>query len=231
IPPAASGHRSALAAEIPRQRRRAQHAGVPEGVLLQGGSADGDGQRLPGLVRVCIGGACLPTPACGRVLSPPDPYLTVSVAALEAMPFGFTTCTVQVRAVPPTFTVAWIWLADADWMAAPCSVSEAPAVVSTTCSPLPGWKPEPLMVSVCAAAERVMGFGLSEAMAGGATTWKLPLLEASPLGLTTCTVQVRAVAPTSISARICVLLTKAICPPLKVDRKSTRLNSSHLVIS
>src|ERR1017187_4486897 len=55
-----------------------------------------------------------------------------------------------------------------------------------------------------------------EAMAGGATTWKLPLLEASPLGLTTCTVQVRAVAPTSISARICVLLTKAICPPLKV---------------
>src|ERR1017187_5509048 len=132
------------------------------------------------------------------------------------MPFGFTTCTIQVRAVPPTFTVAWIWLADANWMTAPCSVSEAPAVVSTTCSPLPGWKPEPLMVSVCAAAERVMGFGLSEVMAGGATTWKLPLLEASPLGLTTCTVQVRAVAPTSISARICVLLTKAICPPLKV---------------
>src|ERR1039458_8698265 len=27
----------------------------------------------------------------------------------------------------------WIWLADANWMTAPCSVSEAPAVVSTTC--------------------------------------------------------------------------------------------------
>src|ERR1035438_5553291 len=63
---------------------------------------------------------------------------------------------------------------------------------------------------------RAVDEGRSEAMAGGATTWKLPLLEASPLGLTTCTVQVRAVAPTSISARICVLLTKAICPPLKV---------------
>src|ERR1035438_1123091 len=114
------------------------------------------------------------------------------------MPFGFTTCTVQLRAELPTFTVALIWVADVDSMAAPCSVSEAPVVVNTTFSAGPVWKPEPLMVSVCAAAERVIGLGLSEAIAGGAITCKLALPLAAPFGLTTWTVHMRAVTPTLI---------------------------------
>ena len=43
-------HRSALAGEVPHQRRRQQHAGVPPGVFLQGGPADGQGAGVQGLV-------------------------------------------------------------------------------------------------------------------------------------------------------------------------------------
>ena len=35
---------------VPRERRGAEHAGVSEGVLLQGGAADGERERLPRLV-------------------------------------------------------------------------------------------------------------------------------------------------------------------------------------
>ena len=43
--------RPPFAPEVPGQRRGRQHAGVPEGVRLQGGIADGPGQPLPRLVR------------------------------------------------------------------------------------------------------------------------------------------------------------------------------------
>ena len=46
-------------------------------------------------------------------------YFMVRAAELEAVPFGFTTCTVHVRAVAPTFTATFIWLADADWIVVP----------------------------------------------------------------------------------------------------------------
>ena len=44
-------HRSALSRQISRQRRRAEHARVPESLGLQSRAADGGGERLPGLVR------------------------------------------------------------------------------------------------------------------------------------------------------------------------------------
>ena len=47
----AGQHQSALAGTIPRERRGAEHAGVPEGMGLQGWAADGGGERLPRLVR------------------------------------------------------------------------------------------------------------------------------------------------------------------------------------
>ena len=37
--------------QVPRERRRVEHAGVPEGVLVQGRRADGAPERVPGLVR------------------------------------------------------------------------------------------------------------------------------------------------------------------------------------
>ena len=43
-------HRSALAGRVPHQRRGSRHAGVCEGLLLQGRPADGAGERLPGVV-------------------------------------------------------------------------------------------------------------------------------------------------------------------------------------
>ena len=57
-----------------------------------------------------------------------------------------------------------------------------------------------------------MGFGVKEAIAGGAgcaTTARLQLPDATPLGLTTFTVQVRAVVPTLTRARSCVALMNA----------------------
>ena len=56
----------------------------------------------------------------------PGAYFMVRVAELEAVPLGFTTCTVQVRTVAPTFTATLIWLADDDWIVVPCSVVENP---------------------------------------------------------------------------------------------------------
>ena len=50
--PAARADGSALAGPVPRQRHHLEHAGVPEGLLLQGGPADGAGERLPGVVSV-----------------------------------------------------------------------------------------------------------------------------------------------------------------------------------
>ncbi len=47
---AAGADRPALPGAFPRERRGAEYAGVPEGFLVQGGSADGSGERLPGLV-------------------------------------------------------------------------------------------------------------------------------------------------------------------------------------
>ena len=49
--PAASPDRSALAAPVPRERRRAKHAGVRPGLRLQDRPADDAGQCLPRLVR------------------------------------------------------------------------------------------------------------------------------------------------------------------------------------
>ena len=48
----ASADRSALAGEISRGRRGSEHAGIPEGMGLQGGPADGDRERLPRVVRL-----------------------------------------------------------------------------------------------------------------------------------------------------------------------------------
>jgi len=48
---APAGHdRSALARPLPRERHGGEHARVPEGVLLQSWPADGERQRLPGVV-------------------------------------------------------------------------------------------------------------------------------------------------------------------------------------
>ena len=47
----AGQHRSALAGEISRGRRGAEHAGVPESLGLQGRPADGGGERLPRVVK------------------------------------------------------------------------------------------------------------------------------------------------------------------------------------
>ena len=46
----AGQHQSAFAGEISRGWRGAEHAGVPESVGLQGGAADGGGERLPRVV-------------------------------------------------------------------------------------------------------------------------------------------------------------------------------------
>ena len=48
--PPARADRPALAGPLPRERRRLEHARVPEGVRLQGGPADGARERLPGVV-------------------------------------------------------------------------------------------------------------------------------------------------------------------------------------
>ena len=49
---AAGRDQSALVGQVPRQRPGLEHAGVPEGVLVQGRRADGQAERLPGLVKV-----------------------------------------------------------------------------------------------------------------------------------------------------------------------------------
>jgi hypothetical protein len=76
----------------------------------------------------------------------------------------------------------------------------------------PAAKPLPLMVSVCGLADPVMGFGLSNAITGGAgaVTVKVAAFDAAPPGFTTCTVQVRAVVPTFTVAAICVPLMEAM---------------------
>ena len=48
---AAGADRPALAAGIPRERRGEEYAGVSEGIFVQSGAADGEGERLPGLVK------------------------------------------------------------------------------------------------------------------------------------------------------------------------------------
>ena len=68
------------------------------------------------------------------------------------------------------------------------------------------------MVKVCATVERVIGFGVSEAITGARHHLQAMLLDASPLGLTTCTVQARGVVPRLISASICVLLDEGDLP-------------------
>ena len=47
---AEGGHQSALVEQVPRQRTALEHAGVPEGVLVQGGRADGPAERVPRVV-------------------------------------------------------------------------------------------------------------------------------------------------------------------------------------
>src|SRR5262249_56335719 len=47
----ARADQSALAAALPRQRRRLERPGVREGLLVQGGAADGPCHRMPRLVR------------------------------------------------------------------------------------------------------------------------------------------------------------------------------------
>src|ERR1019366_10712323 len=42
--------RPALAGARARQRRRVEHAGIPDGVLVQGGVADGESEHVPRLV-------------------------------------------------------------------------------------------------------------------------------------------------------------------------------------
>ena len=44
--------RPALPGPLSRERHRAEHAGVPEGIFLQGRPADGQRQRLPSLVNL-----------------------------------------------------------------------------------------------------------------------------------------------------------------------------------
>ena len=48
------GYQPAFVEQVPRERRRVEHAGVSEGVLVQGGRADGARERVPGLVRLYV---------------------------------------------------------------------------------------------------------------------------------------------------------------------------------
>src|SRR5262249_28999471 len=47
---AAGADRSSCPRKVPGERRSAEYAGVPEGILLPGRSTDGQTERLPGLV-------------------------------------------------------------------------------------------------------------------------------------------------------------------------------------
>src|ERR1017187_2040850 len=86
-----------------------------------------------------------PAKCAGNLVSVPglpSAYRMVRVAELEAVPFGFTTCTVQVRAAAPTFTATLIWLAASFRQSAPetwCQsrVCQAPIAWSE----LRSWKP------------------------------------------------------------------------------------------
>jgi hypothetical protein len=112
-------------------------------------------------------------------------YFTVSVAALETSPLGLVTCTASDFAPAATATVTFNCeaLTNVTWLP---EYDELPTV---TFRPVPDWKFVPLIVSTCAAAEPVMGLGVSDVMVGtgGAFTWKLTLLDAPPLEFTTCT--------------------------------------------
>src|ERR1035438_9661793 len=50
-------HRSSFSGQVPRGWRGAEHAGVPEGLGMQGGPAHGGGERLPRLVAEKVGTA------------------------------------------------------------------------------------------------------------------------------------------------------------------------------
>src|SRR4029450_2471633 len=45
-------HQPAFVQPVPRQRTALEHAGVPEGLFVQSGRADGPAERVPGLVTV-----------------------------------------------------------------------------------------------------------------------------------------------------------------------------------
>ena len=54
-PAFAHADRSAFARKVPDQRRGREHAGVPEGVLVQSGTANGERKSLPGMVSLEYG--------------------------------------------------------------------------------------------------------------------------------------------------------------------------------
>ncbi len=117
----------------------------------------------------------------------------------EAVPPGFTTWTDHVSTAVPTFTVVCIWVVPVAESCEDPTVRVVPPVVSTTFQPVPDPRPGPLIVSVWLALEPVIGFGLSEVMAGGgtgATTCSTDPFEALPFGLTTATVRFCAAVPT-----------------------------------
>src|SRR5271157_1564783 len=140
--------------------------------------------------------------------------VTVSVAVFDAALPGFVTCTVQVRAVTPTVTSTCTCVAVTLAMKLPCCTRVVLPLVRVTVKP--GWKPVPVMVSVWLAADPVMGFGLSDAIAGvtGAVTVRLTAFELPALGFTTCTVHVRAVVPTFTSTWICVAVRLVMALPV-----------------
>jgi len=121
---------------------------------------------------------------------------TVRLTAFEVTLPGFTTVTLHTCAVVPTVTCTCTWVAvTLDRKLPDCTRVTFPDFKLTD---KPDWKPVPLMVSVCAEADPVMGLGLSEAIAGvtGAVTTRLTRFEEPLLGFTTCTVQVLAAVPT-----------------------------------
>ena len=125
----------------------------------------------------------------GRVtqeLSPAGRYFTVRAIAFDTAPLGLTTVTgsgaVEADATV-TVTFNCVALTKLTWL------PEYAVFPTVTFSPVPDWKFVPLIVSVCAAAAWVNGFGASEVMvgAGGAFTCRLTMLDVPPLGLITWT--------------------------------------------